>query len=151
MNLRTASLSILVLLPLTLASCGTTRRAGKDVGVAVLSPVIALYGGSVDGFGAAEGVREGWDGGPFIGVLVAPFTFTFHTVKHAVYCGIHAVDFFLFPFYGMAELYPQGPNVVPLEYYTGTPFDRPDDGEVRQSSTDPSSGESLPPAFNVDR
>ncbi len=150
MNLRTASLPVLVLLLLTLASCGTTRRAGKDVGVTVLSPVIALYGGSVDGLQAAEGVRDGWQSGPFIGVLVAPFTFTFHTAKHLVYCGVHAVDFFMFPFYGMAELYPDGPGIVPLDYYTGTPFDQAGDSEVR-SGTDPSSGESLPPGYNVDR
>ncbi len=151
MNLRTASLSVPVPLLLTLASCGTTRRAGKDLTITALFPVVALYGGSVDTFATAETEAEVRNLGPFIGTLVAPFRFTFHTIKHLVRAGVHAVDFVFFPFYGMAELYPQGSKIVPLDYYTGTIFDLPSDTETGSSSTDPTSGESLPPAYDVDR
>ena len=149
MNLRPAILPVLVLLALILTSCNTARRAGKDLGVAVTSPAIVLYGGGTDGFKSAKDLRAGTDAGPFLEVLAMPVTFTLSAAKHALYCGIHAVDFFLFPVYGVAELFPNGPDVQPLDYYTGTPFDLPN--EAGGTSTDPSSGEDLPPGYNLDR
>ena len=125
-------------------------QAGKDLGVAVTSPAIILYGGGTDGFNNAQGLREGSGGGPFLEVLAMPVTFLFGAVKHTLYCGIYAVDFLLFPIYGVAELFPDGPDVEPLDYYTGTPFDLPTDGQGR-ASTDPTSGEDVPPGYNVDR
>lgn len=146
---RPATVLVIVLLALLLTSCGTARRAGKDLSVALLSPGIVLYGGGTDGYSAATGVRASTQSGPFLEVLAMPFTFTFSAVKHTLYCGIYAVDFFLFPFYGVAEMFPDGPVVEPLDYYTGTWFDLDTDGQRR--GTDPSSGEDLPPAYSVDR
>jgi hypothetical protein len=118
--------------------------------VAVASPVIILYGGGTDGFTNAQSLREGTNAGPFLEVLAMPVTFVFAGVKHLLYCGIHAVDFVLFPIYGVAELFPNGPDVQPLDYYTGTPFDLPTDGEGG-AGTDPSSGEVLPVGSYLDR
>ena len=147
---RPATLAVLVL-ALSLTACGTARRAGKDLTVAALSPGIVLYGGGTDGYASAQDVREGTDAGPFLEVLVLPVTFTFNAVKHTLYCGIYAVDFFLFPIYGMAELFPDGPVVEPLDFYTGTPFDLPTDGQKGRTGTDPSSGEDLPPGYDIRR
>ena len=150
MKLRPALLSVLVLSALTLSSCGTARRAGKDLGVAVASPVIVLYGGGTDGFNNAQSLREGTGSGPFLEVLAMPVTFTLGAAKHLLYCGIHAVDFVFFPIYGVADLFPNGPEVEPLDYYTGTVFDLPTDGQG-SAGTDPSSGEDLPPGYDLDR
>lgn len=137
--MRARQLTILTLfafLGLTLASCGTARRAGKDAAVTVLSPGIILYGGGVDGFTTAQEVREGLGGGVFTEVLALPPAFVIHAVKHTFIAGAHAVDLLFAPVYGLAELHPYGPEVKPLDYYTGTVFD-----EDRPAGTDAESGE----------
>jgi len=140
LNARKASFFVAVLLSLTLASCGTMRRLGKDLTVTVLSPAIALYGGGTDGYAAAKNVREGFGENAGIEVIALPFTFVYHTIKHALYCGYHAFDALLFPAYGLAELNDFGPEVEPLDIYTGTWFDKASDGA---SGTDAESGESM--------
>lgn len=122
---------------LVLSSCGTARRAGKDLGITVASPFVVLYGGGTDAYTTAREARTGSDSGTMTEVLVMVPAFVWHTFKHAIYCVIHAVDFCVFPVYGLAELHPTGPEIVPLDYYTGTIFDE----EPKSSSTDPSSGE----------
>ena len=139
MNVRKAALVLSVVLATTLASCGTARRAGKDLFVAIASPAIALYGGGVDGYESAVAVRNGLDSSSPVEVLALPFTFLYHTFEHAIYCGIHAVDFFLFPAYGLAELHPAGPEVRPLDFYSGTWFDE----TPQPMGTDPETGEEM--------
>lgn len=134
---KTRPFAFAVILALGLSACGSARRAGKDISVVALSPVIIPYGGFTDGFTAAKEVRDGLDGGPAAQVLALPFTTAFHLGKHAVWSVIHALDFVGFPIYGAAELHPYGPEVQPLDYYTGTIFDKPED---RASSTDAESG-----------
>ncbi len=129
-------LSIVVILALTLSSCGTMRRAGKDLSVAVMSPGIMLYGGGVDGLQAAKEVREGLGGGALTEIVVLPPAFAFHAVKHLAYGFVHAADFFLFPFYGMADLHPYGPEIKPLDIYTGTIFDYESDSEDDSAGAD---------------
>lgn len=142
MNARKLTfLTLVAFLGLSLASCGTARRAGKDLSVSVLSPGIILYGGGVDGFTSAQEVREGLGGGVFTEVLTLPPAFVVHAVKHTFICAAHAVDFVLSPIYGVAELHPYGPEVEPLDYYTGTIFDK----EAGSSGTDAQSGEAARP------
>lgn len=138
MNSRKLPVAFVLFLAVGLASCGTMRRAGKDLGVVVLSPAIALYGGGTDGVAEARNIREGLGGSTFTEVLVLPPAFVYHTLKHVVYAAIHAVDFALFPAYGLAELHPYGPEIEPLDYYTGTIFDEDPD---EKSGTDAESGE----------
>jgi hypothetical protein len=122
------------LLATTLTSCGTFRRAGKDLMLGVGTPVLMVYGGATDGYTTAKEVRNGMDGSGVIEVLAFPFTFTYNAVKHGVYGLIHVVDLPLCLFYGAAELHPNGPTIEPLDFYQGTMFDK-------QSSTDAESGE----------
>ncbi|MFM1871874.1 MAG: hypothetical protein RL398_1296 [Planctomycetota bacterium] len=122
------------LLATTLVSCGTARRAGKDIMLGVGTPVLMLYGGATDGYTTAREVREGMDGSGVIEVVAFPFTFTYNAVKHGVYGLIHLVDLPLCLLYGPAELHPHGPEIEPLDFYQGTMFDK-------TSSTDAESGE----------
>ena len=136
MILRKTLTATAVLLALALSSCGTTRRAGKDLGIVVVSPVLIPYAGFTDGFTAASDFSEGVDGGGVYQVLALPFTSTWHLLRHTFCVMIHAVDFIVFPVYGAAELHPYGPEIEPLDYYTGTMFDR-----EKKSGTDAETGE----------
>lgn len=147
---RPAILAFIVLLALTLTSCGSLRRAGKDLTIVGGFWFVIPYGGATDGYSDALNLREGLKGSSTVEVLAMPFTVSIGLVKHTLQVGIHAVDFVLFPFYGIADMFPNGPVVEPLDYYTGTWFDLESDGQ-RRSGTDPSSGEDLPPAFNIGR
>lgn len=138
MNLRSASLCALLLLFGSLSSCGTVRRAGKDLSIAVLSPAVVLYGAATDSIGTAQEAREALGGGPVMETITIPFAFLWRGFVHTIYCTVHAADFFLFPVYGLAELHPYGPEIEPLDFYTGTWFDR---DEKAESGTDPQSGE----------
>ena len=141
MNLRNTTLIALVLLALSLSSCGTFRRAGKDLTMAVATPVMMLYGGGTDAMDDATTTRDGIEGGAATEVLTGILLFPIHALKHGFYGLVHAVDFFLFPIYGAADLHPYGPEIEPLNYYTGTWFDSDSDGGG-ESGTDAESGES---------
>ncbi|MEZ5965566.1 MAG: hypothetical protein R3F56_17155 [Planctomycetota bacterium] len=141
MNLRKASLSTFALLALSLTSCDSFRRAGKDLTVAVLSPGIILYGAATDAVGTTEQAREALGGGSVMQTITLPFAFLWRGVVHTVYCGAHAVDFFLLPVYGLADLHPYGPEIKPLDFYQGTWFDK--DTDMESSATDAQSGETV--------
>ena len=140
MNLRKAVLSASALLTLSLASCDSFRRAGKDLTVAVLSPAIVLYGAATDAVGTTEQAREALGGGSVMQTVTLPFAFLWRGVIHTLYCGAHAVDFFFLPIYGLADLHPNGPEIKPLDFYQGTWFDRDPNAP---SSTDMQSGEEV--------
>lgn len=140
MNARTALLSLSALLAMTLTSCGTMRRAGKDLMLGVGTPVLMVYGGATDGYTSAQSVRTGLDSGAAVEVLAFPFTFAYHALEHGIYGIVHIVDFFFFPFYGAAEVHPYGPEIKPLDFYQGTWFDKQSD----KSGTDAESGEMVP-------
>lgn len=140
MNLRNTTLIAFVLLALSLSSCGSLRRAGKDLTMAVATPVMMLYGGGTDAMDDAMSTRAGIEGGAATEVLTGILLFPIHALKHGFYGLVHAVDFFLLPIYGAADLHPYGPEIEPLNYYTGTWFD--DDGSSDDSGTDAESGES---------
>ncbi len=142
MNLRKSFVAAAVLLALTLSSCGTMRRAGKDLGIVVASPILIPYAGFADGFTDAKNVGEGLGPGatPTYEVLVIPFSTAWGLIKHTFFVALHAVDFVAFPIYGAAELYPYGPEIEPLDYYSGTPFDREPD---EKSGTDAETGEQI--------
>jgi hypothetical protein len=144
---RLTSLLAIALLLTVVTSCGTIRRAGKDLGVVVASPVLILYGGGTDALATSHDVREGLDGNGITEATAFVPAFLFHTVKHAVWVVVHALDFLMFPFYGLGELHPYGDEVKPLDIYTGTIFDKESD-ERRPGATDPGSGELVeaPPA-----
>jgi hypothetical protein len=139
LKLCTATLSaLLTALALSTASCGSMRRVGKDIAVTVASPVIILYGAATDSVGTAEQARASLGGGPVMQTLTLPFAFLWRGFVHTLQCGAHAVDTLFFPIYGLADLHPYGPEVRPLDFYTGTWFDREED---RPSGTDPQSGD----------
>jgi hypothetical protein len=125
---------------MTLTSCGTMRRAGKDLMLGVGTPVLMVYGGATDGYTSAQSVRTGLDSGSAVEVLAFPFTFAYHALEHGIYGVVHIVDFFFFPFYGAAEIHPYGPEIKPLDFYQGTWFDKAAD----KSGTDAESGEMVP-------
>lgn len=124
----------------TLTSCGTLRRAGKDVMLGLGTPVLMAYGGATDGATSAQHVREGLGSGGAVEVLAFPFTFTYHAIEHM--CGgiVHILDLPCCLFYWMAEIHPAGPEVEPLQIYTGTWFDKP----AKKKGTDAESGEVVP-------
>jgi hypothetical protein len=145
LNARKATLAVAALLAVALASCGTARRAGKDLFIGVLSAPLILYGASTDGYESSVGVREGLDSGSAMQVLSFPFTFLYHAFEHTLYWSIHVIDLPLCVFYGLSELPPDSEPVRPLDFYQGTWFDKEEDR--RPSGTDATSGESLPPGY----
>lgn len=144
MNARNALLAASALLTVTLGSCGTLNRAGKDAMIGVASVPLWLYGGATDGYQSARDVRSGLQGGSVVEVVSFPFTFAYHTLKHVIYWGIHVVDLPLCGLYWMAEVHPYGPEIKPLDFYQGTIFDQP---AKKKSGTDAESGEQLPPNY----
>jgi hypothetical protein len=132
----------------TLASCGSLRRAGKDLFVGVTSPFLIVYGGATDGYGSAQTVRTGLDSGSAVEVLAFPFTFLYHALEHSLYCAIHVLDLPFTPFYALTELPPDSAPVKPLDFYQGTWFDtEADRAAAGTSGTDATSGEMLPPGY----
>ncbi len=113
------------------ASCGTARRAGKDLLITAASPGIILYGAGTDGASDAANIQKGFDSGDATQVVFFPFTFTYRLFDHTISCALHALDFVATPFYGLAELNPNGPKIEPLQIYQGTFFDeQPEKGDV---------------------
>jgi hypothetical protein len=145
LNARKALLAVSALLTVSLMSCGTVRRAGKDLFLGLGTPVLMVYGGATDGYSTAKTVRNGWDGGAAVEVLAFPFTFLYHAVEHGIYGVIHLVDLPLCLLYGAAELHPNGPDIRPLDFYQGTWFDTEED--MRRSGTEAETGETLPPGY----
>jgi hypothetical protein len=129
LNARNALLAVTLTLTATLASCGSLRRAGKDAFVAVASPVLVVYGGATDGYESARAVRTGLDSGSAVEVLAFPFTFFYHGIEHAIYCGIHLLDLPLTPLYALTELPPASVPIEPLDFYQGTWFDEAPAGD----------------------
>ena len=123
---------------LTLASCGTMRRAGKDLFVVAALPILPIYAGTTDAYNDVKETREAFGGGPFTEVASFPFYFVWHWGKHVLYGAAHGVDFLFTPGYGLAELHPYGPEIEPLDFYTGTWFDTQPDG--MPTATDAESG-----------
>jgi hypothetical protein len=147
LNVRKVLTAVCALAAVSLSSCGTARRAGKDAFVTIASPVLIIYGGATDGYKSATGVRNGLGGGSATEVIAFPFTFLYHAFEHTIYACIHFIDLPLCLFYGAAELGPNGPVVKPLDFYQGTIFDKESDKAV-PSGTDATTGESLPPNYN---
>jgi hypothetical protein len=132
----------MAVLALSLTSCDTARRAGKDLVISVCSPGIILYGAATDAVGTADQARDALGGGAVMQTITLPFAFLWRGVVHTLYCGAHFVDFFLFPVYGAADLNPYGPQIRPLDFYRNTWFDRESD---YRPATDAQTGEELPP------
>ena len=139
---RNALLSLFALLTLSLTSCGTFNRAGKDVLLGVGTPVLMVYGGATDGLETSQSVQEGMGSSSAIQVAAFPFTFFYHALEHGIYGFVHLVDLPLCVFYGAAELHPYGPEVIPLDIYQGTWFD--DNAAKMNVGTDAESGEMVP-------
>ncbi len=116
----------------SLTSCGTVRRAGKDLLITAGSPLIVLYGAGTDGAADAANIQKGFEGSDATQVVFFPFTFAYRLVDHTFSCALHALDFVATPLYGLAELHPNGPDIQPLQIYTGTFFDEQpgEDGDV---------------------
>jgi hypothetical protein len=139
---RKGLIAALLTLGILSTSCGSFRRLGKDALITVASVPLILYGGATDGWVTSETVFDNFEQDdraaavPFpvvnkptriLSFIVFPIAFVFEAGKHTYYWARHVFDLFLFPFYGLAELHPYGPEVEPLDIYTGTWFDREDD------------------------
>ena len=142
MNARQALLSVFALAALTLTSCGTLNRAGKDLMLGVGTPVLMVYGGATDGLQTAQSVQDGLGSSGAVQVAAFPFTFAYHAFEHGIYGFAHIVDLPLCVLYGPAELAPFGPEVMPLDIYQGTWFDSW--AADSKQGTDPESGEMVP-------
>ncbi len=105
------------------AGCGTARRAGKDLLITVGSPFVVLYGAGTDGAADAANIQKGFESGDTTQVIFFPFTFAYRLVDHTLAVALHALDLVATPFYALAELNPNGPEIRPLQIYTGTIFD----------------------------
>lgn len=105
---------------LSAASCGTARRAAKDLAITLASPVVVLYGAGTDGAIDAKNIQAGLDSGDAVSVLAFPFTFLYRAVDHGLSCLVHAGDFLVSPIYGIAELggHPDT-KIQPLMIYRG--------------------------------
>ena len=123
MHVRKALLSVFALLALTLTSCGTFKRAGKDIFIGASTPVLMLYGGATDGLTTAQSVREGMGSSGAVQVIALPFTFFYHALEHGIYGLVHVADLPMCVLYGAAEMHSYGPEVEPLDIYQGTWFD----------------------------
>lgn len=150
MNARKALLAALAIGAVTLSSCGTARRAGKDLFIGIASVPLIVYGGATDGYTSAKEVRDGLDSGGAMQVLAFPFTFLYHSFEHTIYWGAHVLDLPLCIAYAFADLNPNGPEVKPLQIYQGTWFDEESDREPMQpSGVDPTTGEATnPPGYS---
>ena len=142
MHVRKALLSVFALLALTFTSCGTFKRAGKDIFIGASTPVLMLYGGATDGLTTAKSIREGMGSGGAVQVIALPFTFFYHALEHGIYGLVHVADLPMCVLYGAAELHPYGPEVMPLDIYQGTWFDGAEDSAA--AGTDAESGEMVP-------
>ena len=133
---KTIVVAVFAAVLLSLQSCGTMRRLGKDLYVAVTSPVLIPMAAGSDAYSGAVEVRKGYQGGAFTEVVSMPFLFLWHGIKHTLCVGVHVLDVALTPIYGISELSEFGPEIQPLDYYQNTWFDR-----TPESSTDAESGE----------
>lgn len=140
MNARKVLISVFALAAMTLTSCGTFSRAGKDIMLGVGTPILMLYGGATDGLQTAQSVRSGMGSGAAVQVAAFPFTFFYHAIEHGIYGMVHLVDLPLCLLYGPAELHPHGPEIRPLDIYQGTWFD----WGAGNEGTDAESGEMVP-------
>lgn len=142
MNARKLLLSASAALALSLTSCGTLMRAGKDAILGVGTPILMVYGGANDGLSTSKGIREGLGSNGAVEALSFPFTFAYHAIEHGIYGFVHLVDLPLCAFYWMAEVHPQ--DVAPLQIYY-TPIDRAYEAYARARHhvpvLDPTSGE----------
>src|SRR5688572_13510380 len=131
-------------------SCGSLRRLGKDVAIGIASVPLIVYGGATDGWVTSETVfdnfqqddREAIIPAPVVNkptrilsFIVFPIAFLFEAGEHTYYWARHVFDIFLFPFYGLAELHPYGPEIEPLDIYTGTWFDKTTDRQHTDAQT----------------
>lgn len=120
----------------SLSACGTARRFGKDVSVVCASPLLIPYCAANDAVVSSDNIGQGLGGGVVMSTLTMPFTFGYHVLEHGLYVGIHGLDACLVLLYGWADLSPHGPEIEPLDFYTGTIFDK-----KAKKSTDAESGE----------
>lgn len=102
------------------ASCGTARRAAKDLAITLASPAVVLYGAGTDGAIDAQNIQAGIGGGDAVSVIAFPFTFLYRAFDHGLSCLVHAGDFLVSPIYGLAELggHPDT-KIEPLMIYRG--------------------------------
>ena len=112
--------ALLGTLLLAATSCGTLRRAGKDLAVTLASPAIVLYGAGTDGAIDAKNIQKGLDGSDAVSVVAFPFTFIYRAFDHAFSVLVHAGDLLVSPIYGLAELggHPDT-KIQPLMIYRG--------------------------------
>ena len=112
---------------------GSLNRAGKDLFIVAASPGILPYGASTDAAVDARTIQEGLGANEFWQVAFFPFTFAYRSLDHGFSIGIHAVDFLASPFYILADANNFGPDIKPLQIYSGTIFDpdpSADEGDV---------------------
>jgi predicted small secreted protein len=124
LKLKAIILSSLVALSLVLSGCGASLRFTKDVYITAISPVMVPMAATGDAYRGATDIREGYQSGAWTEIVAFPVLFVWHAVKHTCFVGVHFVDAFFYPFYGLSELSALGPEIKPIDYYGNTWVDR---------------------------
>lgn len=138
MKLKAICAVLLAAVVLSLTSCNTMRRLGKDLYVAVPGLVsVVPMAACADSYRDATATQEGYQTGGVTQVLSFPLFMVWNTVKHLGYWGVHVVDIPMNLFYGISEASSFGPEIEPLDYYQATWFDKQENG----SGTDAESGD----------
>jgi predicted small secreted protein len=138
LKLKATCAVLLAAVVLSLTSCNTMRRLGKDLyvagpGLVTVVPMAAC----ADSYRDATATQKGYETGGVTQVLSFPLFLIWNTVKHLGYWGVHVIDIPLNVFYGISEASSFGPEIEPLDYYQSTWFDKGDSAK----STDAESGE----------
>ena len=136
---KVAAIAALTAVLLSLNSCGTLRRAGKDLYILGASPVLIPMAAASDAYSTSVEVRKGYGGDSWSEVLAFPFMWLWHVTKHTIYVGAHVVDLpVTLVLTSWSELSEYGPEIEPLDYYHIPGFDKE---LTDKSSTDAESGD----------
>ena len=116
MKTRLATLSVLAA-ALLLVGCGSLQRAGKDIAVIGPSPITLPLSATYDSLDWGE------DSDSATAMMLFPFNFVGHTVKHVAYTSLHVLDLAVAPIYLLASIDPNNDlEPIGLYYLDGYPW-----------------------------
>lgn len=114
MKARLTSSVILLAALLILSGCGSLKRVGADLAVVATSPLTVPLSATYDALDWGEEL----EGSP-APVLLMPFNWPLHVIKHFSYTTIYFADLFASPFYLLASITPQN-DLSPIGIYSLT-------------------------------
>ena len=111
MRPRSVLFALLAVSLLVTTGCGSLKRTGTDIAVVVTSPLNVPLSAAQD---SLEWEEHTSSAAP---VLLFPFNFVLHGVKHIAYTGVYFGDLFLAPLYLPASITPQR-DLDPIDLYS---------------------------------